>query len=292
MESAFGKTSNDADLSKTVEACLDGEINPYDGANHQAEVSSLIGNRAVFDRGDPVWEPCAPAFGNEVFNSCGNIAAWKTSSWRCLQLKRGVDIAGSLMMLAVSLIPGLMIAAAIVHTSRGPVFYREMRVGRGGGPFRIWKFRSMREDAGRREALRDLSCNGGLLSMRVRKDFRDPRVTSLGGFLRCWSLDELPQSLNVLCGEMSLVGPRPVVEAELILYGPLRSFYLTATPGISGLWQVSGRSNLAFAIRAGLDASYVRNWSLLTDFQHSDSDRSRRFEPARRTIEWRLLLRS
>jgi exopolysaccharide production protein ExoY len=181
-------------------------------------------------------------------------------------LKRGIDIAGSLMMLAVSLIPGLMIAAAIVLTSRGPVFYREMRVGREGHPFRIWKFRSMRQEAYQREALQNLPWNGRLFSMRVRKDFNDPRVTPLGGFLRRWSLDELPQALNVLCGEMSLVGPRPVVEAELILYGPFRSFYLAATPGLSGLWQVSGRSNLAFAIRAGLDASYVLNWSLRMDF--------------------------
>jgi lipopolysaccharide/colanic/teichoic acid biosynthesis glycosyltransferase len=100
----------------------------------------------------------------------------------------------------------------------------------------------------------------------VHKTLRDPRITTVGRFLRRWSLDELPQVLNVLRGEMSLIGPRPVIEAEVAMYGHLQYYYLAATPGLSGLWQVSGRSNVSFAARADLDASYVQNWSLRADF--------------------------
>jgi len=101
---------------------------------------------------------------------------------------------------------------------------------------------------------------------RTHKDIHDPRITAVGRFLRRWSLDELPQLINVLRGDMSLVGPRPVVKAELPLYEHLLHFYLAATPGLSGLWQVSGRSNVNFSKRARLDATYVRSWSLHRDF--------------------------
>jgi lipopolysaccharide/colanic/teichoic acid biosynthesis glycosyltransferase len=97
------------------------------------------------------------------------------------------------------------------------------------------------------------------------KHLTDPRVTKVGGFLRRWSLDELPQLLNVLRGEMSLIGPRPIVQAETVLYGDLLGFYLDAKPGLSGLWQVSGRSDVGYESRATLDASYVRSWSLRGD---------------------------
>lgn len=187
-------------------------------------------------------------------------------SWRYLHVKRWVDILGSLIMISISVIPGIIIAAAIVLTSKGPIFYREMRVGRGGRNFRIWKFRSMCPKAEWQEFVKAGSSNGSFLHWRVHKNHSDPRITPVGGFLRRWSLDELPQVLNVLRGEMSLIGPRPVIEAEVPLYGHLQHFYLAATPGLSGLWQVSGRSNVSFAARANLDASYVQNWSLRTDF--------------------------
>lgn len=176
-----------------------------------------------------------------------------------LAFKRAIDLAGSLLMIAAGLIPGLLIAAAVALTSGGPVFYREERIGRGGRPFRIWKFRSMRN-------VRNAS-TGNLLQWRVNKKGRDPRITAVGGFLRRWSLDELPQVLNVLRGEMSLVGPRPVVAAEVPFYGHLQHLYLAAKPGLSGLWQVSGRSDVDFARRASLDAYYVRNWSLFSDLR-------------------------
>ena len=187
-------------------------------------------------------------------------------SWRYLRVKRWVDIAGSLMMISLAMIPGLIIAAAIALTSEGPVFYREIRIGRGGRPFRIWKFRSMCQKAEWRDVVKAGPSSGNFLHWRVHKNLRDPRITAVGGFLRRWSLDELPQVLNVLRGEMSLIGPRPVIDAEVPLYGHLQHFYLAATPGLSGLWQVSGRSNVSFADRAELDAHYVRNWSLQSDF--------------------------
>jgi len=187
-------------------------------------------------------------------------------SWRYQHIKRWVDIAGSLLMIAGSLIPGILIAAAITLSSEGPIFYREIRIGRGGRPFQIWKFRSMCQKSKWQEVVKAGPHSGNSLHWRVHKNLRDPRITAIGGFLRRWSLDELPQVLNVLRGEMSLIGPRPVIEAEVPLYGHLQHFYLAATPGLSGLWQVSGRSNVSFAARADLDAYYVRNWSLRSDF--------------------------
>jgi lipopolysaccharide/colanic/teichoic acid biosynthesis glycosyltransferase len=110
-----------------------------------------------------------------------------------------------------------------------------------------------------------LQADANILQWRMHKSSRDPRITPIGHLLRRWSLDELPQLLNVIRGEMSLIGPRPIVEAESGFYGSLSSYYLAATPGLSGLWQVSGRSNFDYADRAKLDAMYVRSWSLGTD---------------------------
>lgn len=186
-------------------------------------------------------------------------------SWRYVYAKRWIDIAGSIVLIALSLVPGLLIALLIALTSKGSVFYREIRIGRGGRPFRIWKFRSMCHEAQWQEVVKAGSGDGTFLHWRVHKTSTDPRITPIGSFLRRWSLDELPQLLNVLWGDMSLIGPRPVVAAEVPLYGHLQYFYLAATPGLSGLWQVSGRSNVSFAARANLDASYVRGWSLRSD---------------------------
>ena len=161
--------------------------------------------------------------------------------------------------------PGFLIAAAIALTSKGPIFYREVRNGRNGRPFRIWKFRSMETknvNHGRFDSTPHFEVHS---RWRTHKDVHDPRITAVGRFLRRWSLDELPQLINILRGDMSLVGPRPVVRAELSLYKHMRGFYLAATPGLSGLWQVSGRSNVSFSTRASLDSSYVRSWSLGKD---------------------------
>jgi exopolysaccharide production protein ExoY len=108
--------------------------------------------------------------------------------------------------------------------------------------------------------------NGSPLDRRINKDMDDLRVTTIGRFLRRWSFDEIPQLINVVRGEMSLVGPRPVIQEELPLYGELQEAYLAAIPGMSGLWQVSGRSDLSFETRVMLDHLYVHSWSLRRDF--------------------------
>jgi exopolysaccharide production protein ExoY len=185
-------------------------------------------------------------------------------SWRYEYVKRGLDILCALTMLLVFAIPGLLIAAAILLSSKGGVFYREERIGRGGRPFWIWKFRSMS-----RQASGDIAIappEGEAAHWRMCKHLTtDPRVTKVGRFLRRWSLDELPQLLNVLRGDMSLIGPRPIVQAETDFYSDLLRFYLAAKPGLSGLWQVSGRSDVGYESRAKLDALYVRSWSLRGD---------------------------
>lgn len=185
------------------------------------------------------------------------------NGWSYRYAKRLIDICCALAMLIVSLVPGLIIAALIRFTSPYPIFYREERIGRYGIPFRIWKFRSMRPHQPARQSSRQSEHT--VLQWRIKKHGHDPRVTPVGRFLRRWSLDELPQLLNVLRGEMSLIGPRPIVKAETYLYRDLLPMYLAATPGLSGLWQVSGRSDLDFDARSQLDATYVRTWSVWLD---------------------------
>jgi exopolysaccharide biosynthesis polyprenyl glycosylphosphotransferase len=156
----------------------------------------------------------------------------------------------------------LFIAAAIKIDSRGPVFFRQRRVGRDGDEFRVFKFRTMFIDAEDRiNELRHLNEGDGLL-FKMRND---PRVTPVGRLLRRYSLDELPQLLNVLTGEMSLVGPRPPLPSEVALYDGDVARRLLVKPGITGLWQVSGRSDLSWEDGIRLDLYYVENWSLTTD---------------------------
>jgi lipopolysaccharide/colanic/teichoic acid biosynthesis glycosyltransferase len=186
-------------------------------------------------------------------------------SWRYRRVKRVIDVLCALIMIAVFLIPGLLIAAVIVLTSAGSVFFREERIGRNGRVFRIWKFRSMDQHASQQHHNVVQQLGETAFHWRMRKHLQDPRITTVGNFLRRWSLDEIPQLLNVLVGEMSLIGPRPIVEAETGMYGDLLAFYLAAVPGMSGLWQVSGRSHVDYEKRAKLDALYVHSWSLRMD---------------------------
>jgi lipopolysaccharide/colanic/teichoic acid biosynthesis glycosyltransferase len=180
-------------------------------------------------------------------------------SWQYALVKRIIDVALSSVLFFLFALPGVLIAAAVVLTSSGGVFYREERIGRAGRLFRIWKFRTMCQ------ASDGPADSEKSLYWRSHKGVSDPRITRIGGFLRSWSLDELPQLLNVLRGEMSLIGPRPIVEAEAVFYGDRIEAYLTVLPGLSGLWQVSGRSQIDYAHRAELDASYAENWSLMQD---------------------------
>jgi exopolysaccharide biosynthesis polyprenyl glycosylphosphotransferase len=158
-----------------------------------------------------------------------------------------------------------VIAIEIKAYDGGPVFFKQIRVGRNGQPFQVWKFRTMVIDA---ERLRDRLAernegNGALFKMR-----RDPRVTRPGAWLRRYSLDEFPQLVNVLRGEMSLVGPRPALPEETAKYdGTHMIRRIVVKPGITGLWQVSGRSDLSLADSMRLDVHYVENWSLFLDLQ-------------------------
>jgi exopolysaccharide production protein ExoY len=192
------------------------------------------------------------------------LAELPLDSWRYRYVKRVLDIVCALGMLVAFAVPGLVIAILIRLTSPYPLFYREIRIGRNGVPFRIWKFRSMKPHTASQHA-QTAHSESTVLQWRIHKHHNDPRITPIGKFLRRWSLDELPQLFNVLRGEMSLIGPRPVVRAETRFYKHLLPYYLTAKPGLSGLWQVSGRSDLDFEARARLDADYVENWSLRSD---------------------------
>jgi len=178
--------------------------------------------------------------------------------------KRTFDVVFSLAVLIVTLPLWLVVAVFVGATSPGPILFRQPRVGRNGRTFTVLKFRSMCSDAEAR--LKDL----GLYDTYVATGYKLPvadecRVTSVGRFLRKTSLDELPQLLNVLRGDMSLVGPRPVVPAELDCYGDLAHCYLSVHPGITGLWQVSGRSHIRFPERAHLDRDYFHRRSLRFD---------------------------
>jgi exopolysaccharide biosynthesis polyprenyl glycosylphosphotransferase len=181
-------------------------------------------------------------------------------------VKRALDVAGAALGL-VLLSPLLaVLAAAIKLDSKGAVVFTQRRAGIGGRPFRMWKLRTMRVGAdGLKEALAHLNHSG---DPRLFKIMEDPRVTGLGGWLRRWSLDELPQLWNVLKGEMSLVGPRPFFESDLEYYEIHHFGRLGAKPGITGLWQVSGRSDIVdFEEVVALDTRYVREWSLLLDLE-------------------------
>ncbi|MDX1645741.1 MAG: undecaprenyl-phosphate galactose phosphotransferase WbaP [Longimicrobiales bacterium] len=181
--------------------------------------------------------------------------------------KRAVDCLLALAIGVVALPLGLLIALAIKLTSRGPVFYGQKRVGQNRTPFLAWKFRTMHPNAD--ELLEEYLASDPELRAEWEQDHKlreDPRLTPLGSFLRKTSLDELPQLWNILVGEMSLVGPRPVVEDEAVKYGPEFGRYLSVPPGLTGLWQVSGRNWTTYDERIRLDAYYVENWSLMFDF--------------------------
>ena len=184
------------------------------------------------------------------------------------QAKRALDLGLVLLglLLLWPLIGGLV--ALLKLTDPGPVLYGHRRVGFGGREFRCWKFRTMvvDGDAVLERHFRDNPAAAATWNQQ-RKLVDDPRVTPLGAVLRKLSLDELPQLLNVLKGEMSLVGPRPVVQAELDHYGVSARHYLSARPGLTGLWQISGRSDTTYAERVRLDRFYVTNWALWRDLR-------------------------
>lgn len=185
-------------------------------------------------------------------------------------IKRTIDVIGSLvgMVLLVPATIAIYIAKKISKEDNGPLFYKHIRYGKNGKQFKLYKFRSMCMNAD--EKLKEyLKSNE-----EARKEFEenqklqhDPRITKLGNFLRKTSLDELPQMLNILKGEMSFVGPRPVVKREIEKYGESKEKLLSVKPGLTGYWQVNGRSNTTYEERMNMELYYVDNCSLWLDIK-------------------------
>jgi exopolysaccharide production protein ExoY len=179
--------------------------------------------------------------------------------------KRAFDASAALFLLILAA-PLFAVVALLASMDGGPVFFRHRRVGRGGVLFGCWKFRTMILDA--EPCLEEYFLyhpNALDEWQREQKLAFDPRITPIGKFLRRSSLDELPQLLNVLVGEMSLVGPRPVTVEELRHYGKAAPLYMSARPGITGLWQVSGRNDVGYAQRVALDEQYLQRGGALLD---------------------------
>lgn len=187
------------------------------------------------------------------------------------QLKRVFDIVFASVVLLLILPLFIIVALMLKVTDPGPVIYRHVRVGLWGRRFTCFKFRTMVVDA--ENVLKALLNDDASIraewerSQKLIKDPRvtDPRVTRVGRFLRESSLDELPQLINVVRGEMSLVGPRPIVPSEMSHYGDRLGSYVSARPGLMGVWQISGRSDCGYDKRVELDANYVSNWRFSTD---------------------------
>jgi Undecaprenyl-phosphate galactose phosphotransferase WbaP len=208
----------------------------------------------VIDHGDPV--------AARLFGESGRFV--QGSPIRD-SMKRVLDIVGA-GVLGLCFAPLVLAIVILLRREGGPVIFRHRRVGRDGKAFDCLKFRSMVPDADR--VLRELLEKHPELRAEWLRDHKlrnDPRITGVGRFLRRTSLDELPQLWNVLRGEMSLVGPRPVVREELLRYGRCAGIYLSARPGITGLWQVKGRTNTDYRRRVLLDVYYVRRHNLLLD---------------------------
>jgi exopolysaccharide production protein ExoY len=181
--------------------------------------------------------------------------------------KRLFDLLLALLLLPV-ICPVILMLWLIVSCDGGAGFFGHTRIGRNGQIFRCWKIRSMVPDA--ELALKNHLASEPAAAREWLRSFKlddDPRVTKFGSFVRKTSLDELPQILNVLKGEMSFVGPRPVTQRELRKYGPGKSAYLATTPGITGLWQVSGRNSTSYAERVEFDIQYVQQKSLALDLK-------------------------
>lgn len=181
---------------------------------------------------------------------------------------RILDIAVILLAAPYIILAVIVIAILIKLDSAGPVFFRQTRVGRFGRKFSVIKFRTMVENA--TEVLQSHLDNSAELKaqwLATHKLKRDPRVTRLGAVLRKSSLDELPQLWNVAIGDMSLIGPRPIVDAEIEKYGNCFDLYIQVRPGLTGLWQVSGRNDISYERRVELDEYYVRNRSFRLDLE-------------------------
>ena len=193
----------------------------------------------------------------------------KKSSFNIYKLcKNLLDFLFSLFFLIAFLPIFIMISTLIKLSSRGPIFFLQERIGKNNIPFKCIKFRTMHPEA--KDILENLLMNDENLKMEFEQNHKiknDPRITTIGKFLRKTSLDELPQFINVLKNEMSIVGPRPIVNKEKKKYGNNFKKVLSVKPGITGLWQVSGRNNLTYKTRVKLDMNYIENYNFLMDIR-------------------------
>lgn len=204
-----------------------------------------------------------------AFDSQATAEAFETisadfpiASFRYRALKPLLDLLIVFLVLPVALPLGIFLAALIRVTSKGSVLFRHRRIGRFQQPLYVWKFRTMYEDSEHLlEQHLDSSPDARQEWTRTQKLRDDPRITPIGRLLRKTSLDEIPQLLNVLAGDMSIVGPRPIVDEERPKYGKYFPTYTCALPGITGLWQVSGRCDIDYPERVLLDVQYVERWS-------------------------------
>lgn len=186
--------------------------------------------------------------------------------------KRALDVALASALIVLTSPVWLALAAAVVATTRGPILFRQQRMGLNGVPFTLLKFRSMQHGAPEDVHERFVTSMISALPMTTSPDAihklqHDSRITRVGRWIRRMSLDELPQLINVLRGEMSLVGPRPPLAYEVAKYEPWQHERLAVRPGITGLWQVSGRNRLTYFEMCELDVRYVRGWSFSTDLR-------------------------
>ncbi|KRB61948.1 exopolysaccharide biosynthesis protein [Rhizobium sp. Root708] len=180
--------------------------------------------------------------------------------------KRAFDVSAACLGLLLLSPIFLMVMLLVKLSDKGPAFYGHRRIGHNGQEFRCLKFRTMVTDGDR--VLQDYLRNNPQAMdewRSTRKLQNDPRVTTVGTVLRKLSLDELPQLFNIIRGEMSIVGPRPVVRDELEMYEHAAVYYLQSRPGLTGLWQISGRNDVSYAARVAFDTHYVENWSLVRD---------------------------
>lgn len=222
----------------------------------QGTSSMRYGSAVEADRGHP--EKGAPAQRER-----GPV---KKPSPASSNVKRIMDVVLSLGVLMFALPLIVVFGLLIKLGDGGPIFYYQTRVGRNGREFRCWKLRTMRQDAD--ERLNELLANDPAAAEEWRefqKLRNDPRITPIGRFLRKTSLDELPQLFNILMGQMSVIGPRPVTEQETRRYGENVEYYKAVRPGVLGLWQVNGRNNLTYERRIQYDVEYVSDWSVGMD---------------------------
>ena len=242
-------------------------LNDHDLGMLIYRIQPLVENMGVIT--NLVGVPTGTVEAESIFNEKLLILRLKNNLARPLNrfIKTIVDYTLTIIGVILILPILLFIAGWIYKDSPGPVIFRHIRIGKNGRVFPCFKFRTMCINADKK--LQELLANDAEARAEWEKDFKlknDPRITKSGAFLRRTSLDELPQLLNVLRGEMSLVGPRPVIEAELSRYGDFLDDYLMVKPGITGMWQVNGRSDTTYEERVQMDSWYVRNWSVWLDF--------------------------